>query len=48
MEGHSTYNVRPGEMKIWSLSIGGLSIALVSRAGLTVYLCIDVYTYCNT
>ena len=26
IEGHLNYNVRPGEMKMWSLNRGGLSI----------------------
>ena len=34
MEGHLNYTVRSGEMKMWSLSRGCLSIEVVSRAGL--------------
>ena len=35
MEGHLNYNVRPGEMKMWSHNRGG------PHAGLTVYILID-------
>ena len=32
------YNVRPGEMKMWSQNGGGLLIEVVALAGLTVFV----------
>ena len=37
IEGLLNYNVRPEEMKMWSLNRGGLLMEVAARAGLTVY-----------
>ena len=37
-EGNLNYNVRQGEMKMWSHDRGGLSIEVVAQAGLTVHI----------
>ena len=36
MEGHLNYNVRPGEIKMWSLNRDGFLIEVFAPASLTV------------